>query len=346
MAKGLVDEQYLTDIADAIRSKNGASTQYKPSEMSAAIENISTKVKPNYVSFYNYPNSSIDLSWLDTDSIRNMSYMFASTDLRNTLDLSNFIHHYITDTSYMFRQSNVLSNINFNGCNTMNVNHMKGMFYQCEKLQSLDLSMFNTHFVQDMNDMFNYCANLAELDISSFDVSMVTNSDGMFRNCGRNLSTPTIVYVKDAAMQQWVLNTNGVPSNWSTANVIIKTNLLNLSEDNAEYVTFEGSGATVTFNNDNTLTVSADGTTGWGVNIAQPNLTLEAGKTYTLSCNNMLDSTWISLNNESDMMIRRSVASKEFTPGSNIVNPTVVIWVASGVVYDNVKWNIKLIENI
>lgn len=40
MSKVLVTESYLTDISNAIRSKNGGSTKYKPSEMAAAIKNI------------------------------------------------------------------------------------------------------------------------------------------------------------------------------------------------------------------------------------------------------------------------------------------------------------------
>ena len=40
MSKVLVTESYLTDIGNAIRSKNGGSTKYKPSEMAAAIKNI------------------------------------------------------------------------------------------------------------------------------------------------------------------------------------------------------------------------------------------------------------------------------------------------------------------
>lgn len=40
MSKVLVTESYLTDISNAIRSKNGDSTKYKPSEMAAAIKNI------------------------------------------------------------------------------------------------------------------------------------------------------------------------------------------------------------------------------------------------------------------------------------------------------------------
>lgn len=62
MAKGLVDEQYLTAIADAIRTKNGTETQYKPSEMATAITNLSTKARPNYVSFYRYKGTSLDIS--------------------------------------------------------------------------------------------------------------------------------------------------------------------------------------------------------------------------------------------------------------------------------------------
>lgn len=42
MAKVLITESYLTDIANAIRSKNGSTTQYKPSEMASAILAITT----------------------------------------------------------------------------------------------------------------------------------------------------------------------------------------------------------------------------------------------------------------------------------------------------------------
>lgn len=43
MAKVLVTESYLSDIADAIRGKNGTATTYKPGAMSAAIEALETK---------------------------------------------------------------------------------------------------------------------------------------------------------------------------------------------------------------------------------------------------------------------------------------------------------------
>lgn len=42
MAKAIIDEQNLTDIADAIRAKNGSADTYTPSEMATAIGNLPT----------------------------------------------------------------------------------------------------------------------------------------------------------------------------------------------------------------------------------------------------------------------------------------------------------------
>ena len=42
MAQGLITKSYLSDIADAIRGKNGSSDTYTPSEMASAITNIPT----------------------------------------------------------------------------------------------------------------------------------------------------------------------------------------------------------------------------------------------------------------------------------------------------------------
>lgn len=42
MSKVAVTEDYLEDIADAIREKLGVQTTYKPGQMAAAIESIET----------------------------------------------------------------------------------------------------------------------------------------------------------------------------------------------------------------------------------------------------------------------------------------------------------------
>ena len=52
MAKGISDSQHYTDIADAIRYKNGTVIKYKPSEMAGAILDIEAGEKVSEVNIY------------------------------------------------------------------------------------------------------------------------------------------------------------------------------------------------------------------------------------------------------------------------------------------------------
>lgn len=55
MAIGYLDSQYLTDIADAIREKDGTQGTYTPSQMPNAIRNIpGPEVQPKDVTFYDW----------------------------------------------------------------------------------------------------------------------------------------------------------------------------------------------------------------------------------------------------------------------------------------------------
>ena len=222
MAKGLVDEQYLTAIADAIRTKSGTETQYKPSEMANAINSMPTKASPGYVSFYQYRGTSLDISWLDVSNITNMKNMFFYCSNITTVEVSNWDTSNVTDMSSMFSDCRNLTTLDVSSWNTSNVTDMHSMFSSCNKLITVDVSNWNTGNVTDMGRMFSGCNKLTTLDMSNWDTNNVTKSDYMFYDCGESLETPTTVYVKDAAMQQWVLNTNYVPARWSTANVIIK----------------------------------------------------------------------------------------------------------------------------
>ena len=47
MSKVLIDDSSLLNIGSAIRSKNGASTLYKPSEMAAAINALNMGITPS-----------------------------------------------------------------------------------------------------------------------------------------------------------------------------------------------------------------------------------------------------------------------------------------------------------
>jgi hypothetical protein len=54
MGKAFIQESTLTDIADAIRSKNGSNDTYLPSEMADAINDIPLAIEEKDVNFYDY----------------------------------------------------------------------------------------------------------------------------------------------------------------------------------------------------------------------------------------------------------------------------------------------------
>lgn len=69
MAIVTTDNKHYTDIAEAIRTKNGSSTTYKPSEMAAAIKAIESSsgeiAKTTAIDYSNYA-SGVFVETLDT----------------------------------------------------------------------------------------------------------------------------------------------------------------------------------------------------------------------------------------------------------------------------------------
>ena len=129
-----------------------------------------------------------DLKYLNTEQVRDMSYMFYSCSALTSLDLSNFNTAKVRDMSYMFFRCSALSSLDLSNFNTAIVTNMSYMFSDCSTLSSLDLSNFNTAIVTNMSYMFNGCSALSSLDLSNFNTAIVTNMSYMFFNCA-NLSS-------------------------------------------------------------------------------------------------------------------------------------------------------------
>lgn len=127
--------------------------------------------------------TSVDLSGLDTGSVKNMSHMFYGCSQLENLDLSGLNTENAEDMSYLFARCNELENLDLSGFDTKNVTDMKYMFYQCSGLTNLDLSHFITDNVTDMSYMFAECNGLVGLDMSRFDTANVTDMSCMFGHC-------------------------------------------------------------------------------------------------------------------------------------------------------------------
>ena len=151
-----------------------------------------------------------DLKYLNTEQVRDMSYMFYSCSALTSLDLSNFNTAKVRDMSYMFFRCSALSSLDLSNFNTAIVSDMSLMFGGCSVLSSLDLSNFYTKEVRDMSYMFSRCSALTTIYASDkFVTSKVQSGISMFSAC-KNLKG-TILNYKDSKTDHTYANcgTNG-----------------------------------------------------------------------------------------------------------------------------------------
>ena len=165
MAKNNNLQDFLTDVANSIRTKTGTTDPINAQDFSDKILSIQTgggedrlkklldTTKSSAYLFYNYSGTSVD-------------------DLIQPSDTEN-----VTDTRYMFNGCSNLTSIP--QLNTSNVTNMYHMFYNCARLTTVPL--LNTSNVTDMNAMFEYCNALTA--IPQFDTSKVTDMHYTFQGC-------------------------------------------------------------------------------------------------------------------------------------------------------------------
>ena len=190
MATVITDDTNYTNIANAIRGKNGEATQYKPSEMAAAITNLpsggGTDFEITDASYLFYKNARIDVVnelLALCKNVTTMASTFNGCDALTTLNLSNFDTSKVTTMASTFNGCDALTTLNLSNFDTSKVTSMASMFSSCGALTTLNLSSFDTSEVTSMSSMFNGCRKLTTLNLSSFDTSKVTTMTYMFSNC-------------------------------------------------------------------------------------------------------------------------------------------------------------------
>ena len=211
MAKTDNLSDFLTDVANSIRTKTGTTEQINAQDFSDKILNIPSggentlknlldATQSCYNLFYNYQGTSVDniIQYSDTENVVNMQNMFESCRQLTTIPLLDTSK--VTNMYEMFYKCHNLTTIP--QLNTSNVTNMHEMFSSCENLTTVPLlntsnvidmgAMFimcslttipqlDTSKVTNMSYMFNYCTSLTT--VPALDVSNVTDMDIMFKNC-------------------------------------------------------------------------------------------------------------------------------------------------------------------
>lgn len=165
MAKVLVTDTYLTNVANAIREKNGETTTYKPSEMATAITNIATGVTPPTTGFVPtawFKSGNHQQQGLVTDGIWYGTYVTQSAFATNPPD-------YIYQGPF-----GQLKNITF--ANEITLIHMAA-FWRCKELVLNSLP----ESVKELRDQaFGHCKALA---LSSLPNSLTNIGSECFMDC-------------------------------------------------------------------------------------------------------------------------------------------------------------------
>lgn len=210
---------FLTDVAEAIRTKKGTTDTIQASNLDTEIANLSGggKFAPRWLRFSYYIGTELDaeLANLDTSNMTSMQTMFNSCTNLPSLDLSSFNTSNVTTMYAMFNKSSALTSIDLSSFDTSNVTTMYGMFQGCSALTSLDLSNFDTTNVTNMAYMFDGCTSLQSIDIRGFDFTNVSSHTAMFQNVQNNCA----IIVKDDTAKTWI-----------TTNFIILKNVKTVAE--------------------------------------------------------------------------------------------------------------------
>lgn len=211
MSNYLIEDTTLTDIADAIRLKNGTSSPIYVRDFAYEIQTLHEKYtvsgKMCYGTilaellnaglhidtsgatdlaglFQKCTASYIDLNSIDTSSATTLEYMFDHCEELLEVYVDNFITHNVGSYDHMFNACYLLETIDVSSFYTGQADSMTAMFNGCRALYMIDgLDRFVTSSVTAMNNMFNGCQNLSTLDLSSFDTYHATNMTAMFKGC-------------------------------------------------------------------------------------------------------------------------------------------------------------------
>lgn len=169
--KVAVDTSSLENIADSIRLKNGLTTEYKPSEMANAIDNLPS----GGADLSDYFTPTISSGTSSVSGVMSMLKNIPEDTVVSGTSLTNAFAYFqgttipLLDTSSVTTMSNTFtgaSNLtSIPLLNTSNVTNTGSMFQHCDNL--VTVPVLNLSSVTFMRYMFRYCVSLSDTSLDN-----------------------------------------------------------------------------------------------------------------------------------------------------------------------------------
>lgn len=213
----VVLDDTLTNIANAIRGKNGSSEKYKPGQMADAIDNISAGglgvprevidgvYKIPEVTSFSLPSNATDVGQYA------LSYAFHSCPSLTSVDLSSLTKVSGEDAFYeAFYNCTALTSVDISSLTTLSGrNALAYAFDVCTALTSVDFSSLTTvSGYHALSNTFSRCNSLTSLSFPALTVSGLQYGSSQFDNMlygvtGCTVHFPAAVQAKIESMYEY-----------------------------------------------------------------------------------------------------------------------------------------------
>lgn len=199
MSNVLIDDTYLTDIADSIRNKLNVQTRFKPSEMANGIASIPGGNGKRFADIQTTHDVPVNLTPEDFKQGTTLKYesfyvLSSNNDLLaqyiKSIESVIFPEPGVIDIqlksdryfNHLFMGSSVKS-VYLNGLISSKAKDIGYMFYGCTNLIHVDFGQSDFSNATDMTSMFEGCTALEHIDLSSLDLSNSPILSDMFGGC-------------------------------------------------------------------------------------------------------------------------------------------------------------------
>jgi hypothetical protein len=224
----VVLDDTLTNIANAIRGKNGSSDKYKPGQMANAIDNISAggTGTPREIidGVYKIPEvTSFSLPSNATNVGPNaLAYAFYSCPSLTSVDLSSLTAVSGENAFYeAFYNCRSLTSVDLSSLTTLSArNALASAFDSCTALTSVDFSSLTTvSGYHALYAAFSRCSSLTSISFPALTVAGLQFGSSQFDDMIRGVTGCTIHF--PAAVQAKIEATSGYPNFGGTNTTVL-----------------------------------------------------------------------------------------------------------------------------